>query len=209
MTQNTIALNIGHNYLSFPESSTDSFKKIFTDSGIINNIVSFSKFDPILSKFTEINSDYEYIQQGRGYLLVIGNYSSNTTPTPLITNPQITYQGITYINPMNFNTLQSMLFKGYNLVGPDSNTIESPGWCKVIDATTRIPAKQLYPTKAYFVHFDECQISNISGQYSLPLIVSILMVVFYLNLFRKEAKEAELVSKLKEKLRLQSAAKKQ
>lgn len=221
-----IPLRIGENYISFPEYSTSSFKKIFTDSGIVNDIISFSKFDPIYAKFIEINLDFEYIQQGRGYLLVISDHDAmpTSTPTPLTTTnpqlihqiisqidhqiyPQITYQGITYTNPMDFNILQSMLFKGYNLVGPDSNIIVPSGWCKVIDATTRIPVRQLYPTKAYFVHYDECQISNISNQYGLSLLVSVAMIIFYINLFRKEAKDAELISKLKEKLKRQQTEK--
>jgi len=194
MSTINIPLKIGDNYISFPENSSDSFKTIFTNSGIISNIISFSNFDPMTGRFVEVNPDFEYIQQGRGYLLVM-------SIDPSLAGISLTYDGIPFPTSMNFDVLKGMLFKGYNLVGPDSIIIIPSSWCRVLDASTRMTVTELIPTRAYFIFYDECQLSNVATQYNLPLILSFAMVLFYVNLFRKEAKDAAVISSLKEKVR--------
>ena len=165
----TTQINIkpGRNYISFPATSSDNFGKIFTDSGIKTSIQQFSTYNPILNDWLYIIStipaisipqvdisDIEYIDKGRGYILDIS------------TSGQIIYSGEEYI--LTFNDIRSMLVEGWNLIGTGSLAVTSSNWCRIVDADTGFPIKQLQPGKAYWIFYNDCQ----------PPIVDPLIIIF-------------------------------
>jgi hypothetical protein len=141
MTQITILLNAGPNYISFPAISSENFGTMFTTSNIKQNIRSFSRYDPIISQATEV-SDYEYIEDGRGYVL------------DMLSPGTITYDGIEYI--LTFNQLKSKLLRGWNLIGTGYNSLDIPNWCITIDPTTGFPVSRLESAKSYWIDYYSC-----------------------------------------------------
>ncbi len=142
MTQITINLNIGHNYISFPGTSIDNFGTIFTISNIKQNIISFLKYDPILSPNWTLVNDSEFIEEGRGYLLDLSLPGT------------ISYEGTEY--NLTFEQLRSKLLRGWNLIGTGSNILYISDWCKIRDPITDFPVNQLEPSKSYWVDYYEC-----------------------------------------------------
>jgi len=177
MTLTTISLNTGPNYISFPATSTDNFGTIL--SGISNiietrdNIRLFYKYDPILLRDWTVVSDFEFIEQGRGY------YISVTSPG------NITYEGAEYT--ITFDQLRSRLLKGWNLVGTGSNTLSIPNWCRTIDPVTTLPIIQLEPTRSYWVDYDDC-IQPIINPFIVILSISLAVSITSLWLSLRRSK---------------------
>lgn len=140
MTQITIPLIAGRNYISFPAISSDNFEGIFISSGIMDNIEKFFTYDAI-SGWMDV-SCFEYIKEGRGYILDM-------------TNPgDIIYDGIEYT--LTFDQLKSRILEGWNLVGPGAVPIASPFWCRAIDMKTGSSVTQLEPKNAYLIYYYSC-----------------------------------------------------
>lgn len=169
MTQNTITLNIGENFISFPEGSTSSFRQIFTDSGMLANVVSINRYDPVISSFKPVDLDLDLIYECRGYILTI-----KSTGTPIL---PIIYDGIPFPITMNFDKLKLFLFSGWNLIGTDTNTIDTPDWCVFIDAFSGIRTNKILPTKAYWINSKECQVPI--KDYGLLVSLGIFSLFFY------------------------------
>lgn len=176
-----IPLHVGDNYISFPEAPAISmnFRQIFTDL-VINNIGidtsgnrKFYKFNPILNNFTIVDLDLEYIEEGRGYLLI-------AKPIDTII-PSIIYDSIKYSIPMTFDRLKSMLLQGWNLVSTNSDILTPPNWCNLIDANTRLPATKLEPKNAYWIRYDSCIEYGIGAELILNSVVSILFLYVMLK----------------------------
>jgi len=141
MTTITIPLQEGVNYISFPATSTSNFLSIFTSSTILNNILNFKRFNPMLQDY-EVVLFTDLIQKGVGYYIDV-NIKSN-----------IIYDGIEYT--LIFDDIKSSLFRGWNLIGPGNTVIVQPNWCKIVDPVTDIPVTELDPMKAYWVSNDDC-----------------------------------------------------
>ncbi len=172
MTQITISLNQGDNYISFPATSTDNFETIFTNAGIINNIPEngFLRFNPI----TQISEPVEYskyIEKGMGYDLYMNEPA------------QLTYDGTEYT--MIFDEFRSNLFPGWNLVGTGSNNIISSSWCKITDPETLLPTTILEPKKSYYIYYDNClPPSTMAIGSILGFTVSSLFLIYMLKEFK-------------------------
>ena len=173
MTQTTIPLVQGDNFISFPSASTDIFGDILASSTIKDQITTFTKYDPILGK--EIGILYSgHIEEGIGYHIYT-NVSGS-----------IIYDSIGdyYIT---FDQLKSRILKGWNLLATGNNTIIAPLWCNIIDANTRLPTTQIEPKKAYWISYDNCikPTYNIdSALYVISAIGTILFTVYLLRKFR-------------------------
>lgn len=170
MTQTTIPLVQGENFLSFPSASTDSFGYILTSSTIKDNISNFYKYHPILGPIPVMDTDH--IEEGVGYHLystISGNIIYDST-------------GDFYITIGRF---ESRILKGWNLLATGSNTIILPSWCNIIDANTGIPVTQLEPTKAYWINYDDCTQPRFGAESALAFIGAIGTVLFTVYLLRE------------------------
>lgn len=164
----TIPLIKKDNYISFPSAAPFgyNFKTLFTESGIINDISSFYRYDPIQEKWVSADMDFESIQKGKGYYITI-----NTPPS------QIVYDGTDY--NITIDELRSNLVKGGpNLVGTGINTIYIPSWCRVIDADTQNYTTTLEPMKAYWIYYDDCVEPTFTVESAIVVIGSIGTVLF-------------------------------
>lgn len=170
MTQITIPLVQGVNFLSFPSSSTNTIGDILTSSTIKDKITKFIKYHPILGEIPILDSDY--IEEGIGYYLYITISES------------IIYEGITdfYIT---FDQLKSRILKGWNLLSTGNNTIIIPSWCNVIDANTGLNTTQLEPMKAYWINYDNCRQPTFDVESTLFVIGAIGTVLFTIYLLRE------------------------
>lgn len=167
MTQITIPIKTGDNYISFPAISTDNFETILINSQIKNNIDKFIKFDPMLQKEEPINYLTDYIEEGRGYYI----YST--------VDGNITYNGIEYI--LTFDQLISQIFMGWNLIGVGSISIIPLSWCKVIDPETLFSVSILEPTKAYWINYDDCKKLGLGLESTLAITTGILFIYLFLK----------------------------
>lgn len=164
MTTISISLTAGDNYISFPATSTDNFGMILQniDSNIdhdSNGNKLFFKYDPITTPYSidywTTVKDYDFIEQGRGYLLKMNSPAN------------LEYDGIEY--NLTFDQLKSRLMTGvtgWNLVGTGKNIITQPNWCKLIDPMTGFPVTQILPKNSYWVNYNDCQIYPLD-----PLII--------------------------------------
>lgn len=192
MTQISIQLHIGENYISFPESSNLSFREIFTDSGIINNVVSLHRYDSILQSFVLINIDTDTIKQGRGYILIVSSSPlSFSSPFSYVIESilTITYNGIPFSTHIDFNTLRSMILANWNLIGTDTNIINVEEWCRCIDAQTGLETTTILPKKSYWIRLDECKIP--STDIALTITVGIFLLYLY-DLLRSKNTNVEM-----------------
>ena len=164
----TIPLMAGRNYISFSAISSDNFGTIFT--GIKANIIKFFTYDPV-SGWTDV-SDFEYIDEGRGYILDMA------TPGNIIT-----YDGIEYA--LTFNQLKSRLIEGLNLVGPGYVPIIPPNWCRVLNADTNFPVTQLEPNKSYLIYYNDCIKPTVGVESVLGVIGAIGTILFTIYLLRE------------------------
>ena len=152
MTLITIPLALGLNYISFPASSTYNFRKIFTDSLVMDNIGTdplgnkmLYRYDPIFKNdWVLIDIDLGYIEKGEGYYLYVTSASPGT----------ITYEGIEYT--ITFDQFKSRIVKGWNILGVGKDPIVPQTWCKILDPMTMTPVTILEPKHSYLVNFDEC-----------------------------------------------------
>jgi hypothetical protein len=180
MTTITIPLAQGPNYISFPASSINNFRTIFTDSNMINDIGTdtlgnklFHRYDPILNSYVLINIDMGIIEKGQGYYL----YIASTSPHNIV------YDGIEYI--LTFDQFKSRIIKGWNLLGVGKDIIVPTSWCKILDPITNTSVTTLEPTKSYMVNYDDCtQPSSTSASDMLGLAVSSLMLIYLLKEFK-------------------------
>lgn len=164
----TIPLSIGENYISFPLRYEYSLMTLFTQSGIADSIAKLEKLDPISGNYISIDINFEYTEEGRGYKLTT---KADTSILPIV------YTGIEYPIHMTFDILRSILLKGWNLIGPGSDIITIPNWCKARDPKTMIPVGQLEPTKAYLMYYDECTVPTIDPLvpiFGAGLVISIV-----------------------------------
>ncbi len=142
MTQITIPIRTGPNYISFPATSTETFNTIFISSGIMERILSFKTYDPTLGLIDV--SYYETIEKGKGYILTLDVISQGT----------ISFIGEEY--SITFNELKSRILRGSNLIGPGNIPITLQPWCRVIDADTNIPVNIIEPQHAYWITYADC-----------------------------------------------------
>jgi len=170
MTQITIPLVQGDNFISFPASSANTFGDIFTSSTVRDEISNFYKYHPILGPIPVMDTDH--IEECIGYHLYI------TIPGNII-----------YDSTGDFYTtlgrFESRILKGWNLLATGSNTIILPSWCNVIDAKTGIPATQLEPTKAYWINSEDCSQPRFNAGSALYFIGAIGTVLFTVYLLRE------------------------
>lgn len=166
MTQTIIQLYKGDNWLSFPESSMNTLMQILTNSGIYSNIVAVHIYDPIFSKFDQIDLNISFIEKGKGYHITMLDVGS------------IIYEGIPYATKMTFDVLRSSLMRGWNLIGTsDEDIIIPPEWCRVIDANTNFQTARIEPMKAYWILYpDEC--SPVSS-WTLPIVISVTSLAIF------------------------------
>lgn len=178
MTQITIPLNTGPNYISFPAISTDNFGTIFIISNIKQDILSFYKYDPIISPYWTPVSDFEYIEKGRGYVIDIS--SSGT----------ISYEGTEYT--ITLDELRSKLLRGWNLIGPGSNILSIPDWCKIRDSAG-FPTTQLEPTKSYWVDYYECIVPTTEPYLFISIIgLSVALISLFISLGHRAGSKEQL-----------------
>lgn len=173
MTQITIPLAQGDNFISFPATSPDNFDTIFTSSGIINDIQEngFTRFNPIKQSMEPVKY-IEHIEKGVGYDLYVNS------PTTLI------YSGTEYT--MTFDELQSRLLPGWNLVGTGYNIITPLSWCKILDPYYNV-VTQLKPMNAYLIYNNDCirPIFNVeSVLYVIGAIGTVLFTIYLLKEFK-------------------------
>lgn len=153
----TIPLQEGQNYISFPATSTDNFQTIFTNSGIINNVTAFNRFDAF--EQAPVPLDYsEYIMKGTGYYIEVKSLGT------------IAYTGTPYI--LSFNDIQSKLVLGQNLIGPGSDSITPETWCKIIDPTTNLQVSILQPKHAYWILFDNCNLVSTTNVNTFNAVIT-------------------------------------
>ena len=164
----TIPLIAGRNYISFRAISSDNFGTIFSMSGIKADIIRFFTYD--VSGWTDV-SDFEYIDEGRGYILDIA------------TPGNIAYDGIEYT--LTFNQLKSRLIEGLNLVGPGYVPIIPPNWCRVLNADTNFPVVQLEPNKSYLIYYNDCIKPTVGVESVLYVIGAIGTILFTIYLLRE------------------------
>lgn len=173
MTQITIPLIQGDNYISFSAISPDNFETIFTGAGIINNIPEngFMKFNPITQSQEPVKYT-EYIQKGVGYDL----YFDSPIPTNLI------YSGNEYT--MTFDELRNSLLPEWNLIGIGSNIITPLDWCRILDHHYD-PVTSLIPGNAYWIYQGDCIKPTINVESTLYWIGAIGTILFTIYLLRK------------------------
>ena len=151
MTTITIPIVQGPNYISFPGSSLNNFRTIFTDSGTIDDIDTdsygnklFYRYDPIVNNYILVNIDIGRIEKGKGYYLYITSASPH----------DISYEGVEYT--VTFEQFKSQIIKGWNILGVGKDPIVPQTWCKILDPTTMTPVTILEPKHSYLVNYDEC-----------------------------------------------------
>lgn len=172
-----IPLTKKDNYISFPSTTPlgYNFRTLFTDSGIISDISSFYRYDPIQEggKWITVDMDSESVEKGKGYLISI-----NTPPS------QIVYDGTDY--DMTIEGLRSSLLKGGpNLVGTGSNVLTLPNWCRVIDADAETYIITLEPMKAYWIYYDDCVEPVFNMESAITVIGTVGTVLFTYWLLRE------------------------
>ncbi len=180
MTEITIPLIQGKNYISFPAYyPTYNFRTIFTSSGTINDIGTdpsgnkmFYRYDPMLGNYVLIDIDTEYIEEGKGYYLYITSISPHN----------IVYEGTEY--SITFDQFKSRIIKGWNLLGIGKDVIVPTSWCKILDPITNTQVSILEPTKSYMVNYDECTIPERSYGTTIAIIASTLVSLAILKEFK-------------------------
>lgn len=170
LTQITIELVEGENYLSFPATSTDDFATIFTLSGIINNIPEnqFTKLDPLTQNMIPINYT-AHIEKGIGYKLVVNS------PCNII------YDGEEFT--MTFDEITSHLKPDWNLIGTGSNIIIPSSYCKIYDPYYNI-VTELYPANAYRIHYSNCIEPSMNYGTTIAVVASSLVAFAILKQFK-------------------------
>ena len=177
MTQISIQLGSGENWISFPEGSSDNFDTIFRRSGISTSTTIVYQYNPITAGFVQINLSSN-IKEGKGYHIL------STSPGT------ISYNGTPYEMKMTFDVLRTSLMNGYNLVGTDNNiiNISNYDWCKIVDAQTNFAVKELLPMKAYWVFYpDDCKMPSFGIDLQTKLAIVGLSITIYL-VFGKDIK---------------------
>jgi hypothetical protein len=145
MSQVSIPITTGENWISFPEDSSDNLSTIFTKSGIANSISTVYQYNSITSGY-EITSLQSLVIEGRGYHIIASG------------NGTISYMGTPYKRKLTFDILSQSLMRGWNLIGTDNNTIDisNNSWCKVTDAQANFAVTELVPGKAYWIYSEDC-----------------------------------------------------
>lgn len=180
MTEIIIPLTIGYNYISFPATSSDNFDTIFINSGIKSYILLFNKHNPITQQYEPVNY-FEYIEEGRGYILLISPLISPPTPS------QIIYDGIEY--QITFDQIKLHLLNGWNLIGTGSNTIFPISWCKILDPIKEnLQIYQLDPKKAYWINYDDCN----PPRFNIELAISITVLSLFIYSIWKQEKRSHI-----------------
>lgn len=177
MTEITIPIILGPNYISFPASSPYNFRTLFTDTGILNNISidqsqnhMFYRYDPILGDYSLIDLDFEYIEKGKGYLL-------------FMESPQnIIYDGEEHT--ITFDQFKSRIIKGWNLLGVGKDVIIPQSYCKILDPLTMFPVTILEPKHSYLVNYDDCLESSFSYGTTIAIVASSLVTLAILRQFK-------------------------
>lgn len=183
MTEITIPLTQGKNYISFPALPspfpTYNFRTIFTSSGTINDIGTdpsgnkmFYRYDPMLGNYVLIDIDTEYIEEGKGYYLYITSISPHN----------IVYEGTEY--SITFDQFKSKIIKGWNLLGVGKDAIVPTSWCKILDPITDTQVVILKPTKSYMVNYDECTVSEMGFESMIVIMASALVSFEILKEFK-------------------------
>lgn len=146
MSQISIPITIGENWISFPEDTTDNLSTIFTKSGLGSSIITVYQYNSITSGYEIVNLQ-SLVIEGRGYHIIASG------------NGTISYMGTPFVRKMTFDILTSSLMRGWNLIGTDNNTIDisNYSWCKVSDAQANFTVTELVPGKAYWIFFDDCK----------------------------------------------------
>ena len=146
MSQISIPIVQGENWISFPEDSTDNLNIIFTKSGLGSSITTAYQYNSITSGY-DIVSLQSLVIEGRGYHIISTG------------NGTISYMGTPYKRKMTFDIISKSLMRGWNLVGTDNNTIDvsNNDWCKITDAQANFAVTELVPGKAYWIFFDDCK----------------------------------------------------
>lgn len=146
MSQISIPIVKGENWISFPEDSSDNISTIFAKSGIANSITTVYQYNSITSDFS-IVSLQSLVIEGRGYHIIATGDGT------------ISYMGTPFTRKMTFDILSQSLMRGWNLVGTDNNTIDisNNSWCKVSDAQANFAVTELVPGKAYWIYSDDCK----------------------------------------------------
>lgn len=169
MTQVSIPLISGENWISFPEGSSDNLDTIFKHSGINSSNTTVYLYDSITSGFVQINLTSN-IKEGKGYHILTSSPGT------------ITYDGTPYETKMTFDVLRTSLMNGYNLVGTDNNIIDITNydWCKIVDAQTNFAVKELLPQKAYWIFYpDDC----LQPKFGLDTLTKISIVGLAVTLY--------------------------
>lgn len=146
MSQISIPITLGENWISFPEDSSDNLSTIFTKSGVGNIITTVYQYNSITSGY-EVTSLQSLVIEGRGYHIISTG------------NGTISYMGTPYKRKMTFDTISKSLMRGWNLVGTDNDTIDisNNDWCKITDAQINFAVTELVPGKAYWIFSDDCR----------------------------------------------------
>lgn len=175
-TLTIIQLVQGKNYISFPASYAYNFRILFTESGIMNDIMTdvpgnklFYKYDPIFEQgLVLVDLDFEYIEPGKGYRLDIISESPGS----------IIYDGIEYT--ITFDQFKSRVVKGLNLLGVGKDQIIPQAWCKIFDPKTMTPVTILEPKHAYAVYYDDCiqPVAYNVGSSSFAVIAGVGTILF-------------------------------
>ena len=146
MSQISIPIVTGENWISFPEDSSDNLLTIFAKSGISSSISFVYQYNSITSGY-EITNLQSLVIEGRGYHIISNG------------NGTISYMGTPYKRKMTFDVISKSLMRGWNLVGTDNNTIDisNNDWCQITDAQTNFAVAELVPGKAYWIYSEDCQ----------------------------------------------------
>ena len=169
MSQVSIPITQGENWISFPEDSSDNISTIFTKSGIANSITTVYQYNSITSGY-EVTSLQSLVIEGRGYHIISTG------------NGTISYMGTPYKRKMTFDILNKSLMRGWNLVGTDNNTmdISNYGWCKVTDAQINFVVTELVPGKAYWIFFEDCKMPSFGIDLQTKLAIVGLSITIYI-----------------------------
>jgi hypothetical protein len=146
MSQVSIPITIGENWISFPEDSSDNLNTIFTKSGILNSISTVYQYNSITPGY-EVTNLQSLVIEGRSYHIISTG------------NGTISYMGTPYKKKMTFDEISKSLMRGWNLIGTDNNTIDisNNSWCKISDAQANFAVTELVPGKAYWIYSDDCK----------------------------------------------------
>jgi hypothetical protein len=180
MTENTINIIIGENFISFPEGSTSTFREIFVNSGIFDNVDSLKEYDPITNTFPIIDMNTDSPREGIGYILKMKPNG--------YTIPPIIYEGNPFPTEMNLEVFKSMVYNGWNLLGTDNNIIDVSSYCRCIDASTNMQTNKILPKKAYWIHSTEC--AQPTTNYELLVSLGVFGLFFYEYIIKDKIKSA-------------------